>query len=639
MKRLNNIYNRNDFLKVNEGDVNTYGEGQGAMSSFSNNLSLQHTYLGKLLDGMFKSITWLWRKSKENFTINKLMGQLTNELLRGVITYCFANGINIKTGQELISSSSNREGEISNNIDQIDTDQTNKTIDKQKKHDFSIIQSNIKDVDWDNPKPEYMTPIFGFPFDIKNANIKDDNIEAFKLIVKDMNEYLNDNYENYLKLKEKTDESSKKQVQKYEDIYKNFYFSSKIIENYENNKSVEVEVQESYKSVNEFKNAPMSSPVAGADPKAKKIKTKVKVKQILTKRDREKYKKLENELNLSIADINLAGIENEVVRKKSKDDVSQYVNAENLRAIQLTAENLFYPERTSLYKKPGVEDKTVEKQRLKTKWQKEVNKVLANFSDLMNTDEIRKHFSDNSKDSEGLVEKVQNRARNIKQDQNANIGFDKLEKQGLLISDEGKVTFAKLKGEYAMMYFISNSKFYMATVADVWKVTDETNGDAILLRICNTFDPEDTAFNKSNFVDFKRDFVIGDNYSVDVYFLIFKPRVMTSNKESRMLILNYDNKKEELKLFNFSNKIKYDAITVAVNNKEKAEDLYKENITSIGVKKLEKFVQDLGIEFMEKFGFMINGNQIDYKRKVPSFYKDEIKEFLMKMYQINQNKI
>ena len=94
---LKNIHSRKDF--VNEVFGGTSG-GVGASDGFANNAKLKDTYLGKLINGIFKGIGWLWRKSKEFFVINKLIAQLVNELMRGVIVFCFENNIDLKTGQQ-----------------------------------------------------------------------------------------------------------------------------------------------------------------------------------------------------------------------------------------------------------------------------------------------------------------------------------------------------------------------------------------------------------------------------------------------------------------------------------------------------------------------------------------------------------
>ena len=108
---LKNIHNRKDFVKINEAGPFLSGSEGGAGSSdgFANNAKLKDTYLGKLLNGLFSGIGWLWRKSKEYFVINKLIAQLVNELLRGVILFCFANNISLKDGTKS-SSEANKEG-------------------------------------------------------------------------------------------------------------------------------------------------------------------------------------------------------------------------------------------------------------------------------------------------------------------------------------------------------------------------------------------------------------------------------------------------------------------------------------------------------------------------------------------------
>ncbi len=63
---LKNIHNRKDFIKVNEIFGGTEG-GVGARDGFANNTKLKDTLLGKLLNGLFKGISWLWRKSQRKF--------------------------------------------------------------------------------------------------------------------------------------------------------------------------------------------------------------------------------------------------------------------------------------------------------------------------------------------------------------------------------------------------------------------------------------------------------------------------------------------------------------------------------------------------------------------------------------------
>ncbi len=111
---LKNIHNRKTFVKINE--TNPFGSGSeggaGSQDGFANNAKLKDTYLGKLLNGLFSGIGWLWRKSKEYFVINRLIAQLVNELMRGIILFCFANNISLKDGTKSASAeSTNKEGE------------------------------------------------------------------------------------------------------------------------------------------------------------------------------------------------------------------------------------------------------------------------------------------------------------------------------------------------------------------------------------------------------------------------------------------------------------------------------------------------------------------------------------------------
>ena len=94
---LKNIHNRSDFKKTYEFFGNTEG-GVGSKDGFANNAKMKDTVLGKLFNGIFKGIGWLWRKSKETFIISKLIGQLVNELMRGVVLYCFDNNISLRDG-------------------------------------------------------------------------------------------------------------------------------------------------------------------------------------------------------------------------------------------------------------------------------------------------------------------------------------------------------------------------------------------------------------------------------------------------------------------------------------------------------------------------------------------------------------
>ena len=124
---LKNIHTRKEFVKTNEAGPFLSGEhgGVGASDGFANNAKLKDTYLGKLLNGLFSGIGWLWRKSKEYFVINKLIAQLVNELLRGIILFCFANNISLKDGSRSSTTMDKKEGESEENVEQTSSEDSN----------------------------------------------------------------------------------------------------------------------------------------------------------------------------------------------------------------------------------------------------------------------------------------------------------------------------------------------------------------------------------------------------------------------------------------------------------------------------------------------------------------------------------
>lgn len=127
---LKNIHNKQDFLQVYELFGGSEG-GAGTSDGFANNAKLKDTYLGALINGIFKGIGWLWRKSKENFIINRLNAQLINELMRGVILFCFENNIDLKTGKQANVEEKIKENPHKNAEDEDDV---------EKDHDEDVVE-------------------------------------------------------------------------------------------------------------------------------------------------------------------------------------------------------------------------------------------------------------------------------------------------------------------------------------------------------------------------------------------------------------------------------------------------------------------------------------------------------------------
>lgn len=101
--KLRNIHTRKDYKKLYELIGGDQG-GVGAKDGFANNPATPGSIVGKMVNGIFKGIGWLWRKSKENFIINKLIAQLINELMRGVILFCLDNNISLTDGKQEIEN-------------------------------------------------------------------------------------------------------------------------------------------------------------------------------------------------------------------------------------------------------------------------------------------------------------------------------------------------------------------------------------------------------------------------------------------------------------------------------------------------------------------------------------------------------
>jgi hypothetical protein len=133
----------------------------------------------------------------------------------------------------------------------------------------------------------------------------------------------------------------------------------------------------------------MDNPQAGKIGVGRSLATKVgfaiTVSDILTKRDKEKYKEKEDSFNFDIHNINLAEIEKTIVGiEKSnpgsdiKLKVSTYVNPYNLKTIQLSADQLLLKQTSD-----GKTDDS-----LKIRWDKEVTKTYAAFTNLMDIENV-----------------------------------------------------------------------------------------------------------------------------------------------------------------------------------------------------------------------------------------------------------
>jgi len=380
--KFKNIQSRKDFIKMNEIFGGTQG-GVGSRDGFANNADLKDTYLGKLMNGLFKGLSWLWRKSKENFIINRLIAKLINELIRGVIVYCFIKKIDLQSGK--ISEEENQENKESNENENevsfesikkdIGEDLFNKMMNGSEGEDVEelIKKSGIKT---DND-----IPIIKSINDVKEVIDK----EEYDKMKTETYEFLKKNiqfFDDIKKSADEGDEESKKKLDMIKAIYVNYEIVKKLKEKETKNEKAPDEASVTNEALAKLRtdssagkigidsNKPTISPAA--NPKSI-IKSFVSVKSIITKRDQDKYKEREADFSLPISSINLAEIEKTIARNDAAmKEVSSNVNSESLKVIQLTAKDLFV-----------TKEQNVETEKLKLRWDKELSKVYASFSLLM----------------------------------------------------------------------------------------------------------------------------------------------------------------------------------------------------------------------------------------------------------------
>lgn len=192
---LKNIYNREDFKKVYEIFGGTQG-GAGTSDGFANNAKLKDTYLGMLLNSMFKGVSWLWRKSKENFIINKMIGRLINELMRGVVVYCLMNNIDLKTGKKGEEIDNEEDNE---NTDDVESDDFKKKIAefeaKAKTWSVETLESELNETKTEltyleKEKPELEKQIIERQEKLKNKSLSKDDRSTIERNLKNSEEQL-----------------------------------------------------------------------------------------------------------------------------------------------------------------------------------------------------------------------------------------------------------------------------------------------------------------------------------------------------------------------------------------------------------------------------------------------------------------
>lgn len=555
--KLNNIHTRKEFVKTYEGTG-----GAGADDGFANNLALKDTYLGKLINGMFRGISWLWRKSKEFFVIDKLIAKIINELLRGVILYCFVNNIDLKTGETFGSLS---DTEILDNKDENEQDASSSSPLIEEKP-FDIIEKydpKIANIDFENIPDDIKTE-FQIP-ESPDTNI----LDGYESMEGDLKNFLLENVKNWNSL----EDAEKKQII-------NIYVNYKLIHilNEKRKKEKQVDAQLNSGDLNEAIVKPkMSNPQAGNVNLVKSVATKfgasITINDILTKRDKEKYKDSKDQFSVAINSINLAEIEKVIEKNKDQSKVSALVNPENLKTIQLTAQELFIT---------TGEKQEVEKNKLKIKWNKELSNVYASFSNIMNIHDvdIRVDFrTDLDGKARPLARENVDKYSHLKK--TGSITTNLVENKVL---DDKKINFSDLKdGKLGFLSFSIKGCRYIGSVTNIVQFTRDS-GDGYLIKMLNTFSNINFKDHKyeSNFKDFKNEFALRED--MDVYFLFDHPYKTKYN--ITMLLINVDTKIDKVYMLNFSNG---PGSIGSVDVKDQKLEKVKEYRTEIQVDELKQF--------------------------------------------------
>lgn len=602
---LKNIYNRKDYLKLNEFLGGSEG-GVGAKDGFANNTKLKDSMIGKLFNGTFKGIGWLYRKTKEFFAINKLNAQLVNELMRGVILFCFANNLDLKTGKKL----DDEELKIDEKEEDKETIKTEEPITAESEKNYNTMSKKVDSIcknkynfnpeakDFSSPLkdtkiipyPTYVEAInekdydpelicIGDKFRIINSNGKLEDITISNINTKEnivtyyvgennkeifpkngkgipISSLLPSNFAGFDNITKTCDNFLRKNIIGYDDMsdddkvrLETVFMHYKLIKKLNSKTTTASAIKEnlnvilsSYSIINEA-----ISRVKLDDPQAGKTTTPsitLTVKDILTKRDREKFKD-NDDLNIPLRNINLAEIEKFVeekdkVDRKTKSIVSSYVNIYNLKTIQLSADQL-------MVSRKNVD--SVENNKLKLKWNKTVSKTNASFSGIMDMSTLDITISNIGGDVD--ISKVKSAADKVVNSTKNQIEDAKISSKLPLIDDKfaNYTSMQKESNSWCYYSFKYNDKFFKVAISPYQDKFDDYG----LVRITTAFTdvdetkhtviPDDDFF--SEFLTMNVDepeFKKGTPVQKNIYFM-FKynalfPASNDSKIKSKVLVFN-----------------------------------------------------------------------------------------------------
>jgi hypothetical protein len=528
---LRNIHNRKEYLKLYEfgGDKG----GVGTSDGFANSTAWKDSIVGGLINGMFKSIGWLWRKSKEFFVISRLIAKITNELMRGVIVFCLENNINLSTGIQSSGTTTDTKDDFEkikkDCVDNYQFDPKSDTIPTVLSASTVLSSSSVLSAS------TVLSACTVLPMDQIVSLLPDPDIETNSNAAHDFLEEYVDEY-NIM-----SDEDKKKMQM----IYMQYAIIKAAI-------STKYHIDESllYEAIAKISTGDSN---AGSISMSKSISGKVTVSDILTQRDRDKYKDDKEQMDLDIKSVNLAEIEKTIQKlnnagtsesKNVKDEVASDVNIENLKVIQLTARELLQPRESS-------DGKTDDKSSLKLKWDKKLSVVYAGFTNLMTIKlvDIRETDFQTKLDGDDKIIKKGKAG-------SAALGFQKkigetIDSLGTLIEPE-ELSLSKLAGGWTYYCFTYNGVGYMSSMAPVAGTLTYTKG-YYLYMITRTFSKIDVPRHSidhtdTNFSKIFKAINIGiapvtTGYMKNVFFMVKKnakfPTGRSDGRPNKTIILNY----------------------------------------------------------------------------------------------------
>ena len=333
---------------------------------------------------------------------------------------------------------------------------------------------------------------------------------------------------------------------------------------------------------------------------------KATVKDILTRRDRDKYKDKSEQFTIKVNEINLAEIEKTIENIERsgtttvKTDVSKMVNPYNLRVIQLTIDKLMIPKES----KDGVAT-AVSDPNLKIKWKKKLDGTYAAFYKIMDTKYINDILEKASLSDidDTLSNKLNKSFNNINEQTNALNVASHLPAQSKEAVNIGTI---KTNGYWCYYNFLYDKKSYNSIITPVSVLFSQ---GAPLIQLTSFFDLKDGTVK---IADKKAEDFISDSLditvpktktSTDVYFLLKSNQSfpVSTVQKFKVFVLNEvtfsDNTKQLFVLVNKNKRITGEKVCVPITD----DFMNKINGTSGVNSNKDKYIHEIDSVYFARF--------------------------------------